>query len=151
MADSYELFLRQFQRGALDAVPTSGTFQIGDFIFNSSVAAGGPLGWICTTGGTPGTWVPVAPVGASAPTTLAAAGAVAPTSSVVDINSGGFNITLTAPTAVQNGARIAFVNDTASACTFVAGSGTTLIGNATLAANSSAQIQSLYPLVYRVA
>lgn len=151
MADSYELFLRQFQRGAGTAPPSAGTFQVSDFVYNEAAAAGGPLGWICISGGTPGTWVPVAPIGASAPTTLAAAGAVAPTASVVNIDSGAFNITLTAPTSAQNGCRIAFVNDTASPCTFVAGTGTTLIGNATLSANSSAQIQSLYPLVYRVA
>jgi hypothetical protein len=39
------------------AAPTSGTFVIGDRVFNSAPAVGQPKGWICTVSGTPGTWV----------------------------------------------------------------------------------------------
>lgn len=38
------------------AVPTVGTFNIGDMIYNSTPTAGGYLGWVCTVAGTPGTW-----------------------------------------------------------------------------------------------
>jgi hypothetical protein len=38
------------------AVPASGTYVQGDICWNSAPAAGGVPGWICTTGGTPGTW-----------------------------------------------------------------------------------------------
>jgi len=28
----------------------------GDIVFNTAPTAGGSVGWVCTTGGTPGTW-----------------------------------------------------------------------------------------------
>lgn len=39
------------------SAPASGTWATGSRIFNSSPAVGQPKGWICTAGGTPGTWV----------------------------------------------------------------------------------------------
>ena len=36
--------------------PTAGTFNRGDIIFNMDAAAGGKVGWVCTAGGTSGTW-----------------------------------------------------------------------------------------------
>lgn len=36
--------------------PSSGTWLRGDIIFNSSPSATGYIGWVCTAGGTPGTW-----------------------------------------------------------------------------------------------
>lgn len=38
------------------AAPTSGTYEVGDIVYNSAPAAGGFVGWVCTTAGTPGTW-----------------------------------------------------------------------------------------------
>jgi len=38
------------------AAPVSGTYEVGDIIYNSAPAAGGTIGWVCTTAGTPGTW-----------------------------------------------------------------------------------------------
>ena len=38
------------------AAPTSGTWVLGDKIYNSSPSASGYEGWICTSPGTPGTW-----------------------------------------------------------------------------------------------
>jgi hypothetical protein len=38
------------------AAPTVGTWAAGDRIWNTSPAAGGAPGWVCTTGGAPGTW-----------------------------------------------------------------------------------------------
>jgi hypothetical protein len=38
------------------AAPTSGTWAVGDVVWNSAPNAGGFAGWICTTAGTPGTW-----------------------------------------------------------------------------------------------
>jgi hypothetical protein len=38
------------------AAPVSGTYAVGDIIFNSTPAAAGTIGWVCTTAGTPGTW-----------------------------------------------------------------------------------------------
>jgi hypothetical protein len=39
------------------AAPTTGTYALGDRVFNSAPAVGSPKGWICTVAGTPGTWV----------------------------------------------------------------------------------------------
>ena len=47
--------------GALTAAPTTGTWQRGDYVKNSAPSATGSpevviLGWVCVSGGTPGTW-----------------------------------------------------------------------------------------------
>lgn len=39
------------------AAPTSGTYKQGDRVFNSAATVGQPKSWVCTVGGTPGTWV----------------------------------------------------------------------------------------------
>lgn len=46
------------------AVPTAGTYNVGDIVFNATPAASSPFvrmtaGWICTTAGTPGTWTAI--------------------------------------------------------------------------------------------
>jgi hypothetical protein len=38
------------------AAPGSGTWAVGDVVLNTAPAASGTIGWICTTGGSPGTW-----------------------------------------------------------------------------------------------
>lgn len=38
------------------AAPTVGTWAVGDKVYNTAPAAGGKLGWVCTTAGSPGTW-----------------------------------------------------------------------------------------------
>lgn len=43
-------------RGDWIAAPTTGTYMEGDIIYNISPAAGGFVGWVCVSGGTPGTW-----------------------------------------------------------------------------------------------
>jgi hypothetical protein len=40
------------------AAPTTGTWQAGDRVQNTAPAAGGKVGWVCVTAGTPGTWKP---------------------------------------------------------------------------------------------
>jgi hypothetical protein len=39
------------------AEPATGTWNVGDRVFNSTPVVGQPKGWICTVAGTPGTWV----------------------------------------------------------------------------------------------
>ena len=43
-------------KGSATAAPTSGVHARGDIYLNSAPAAGGFLGWVCVTGGTPGTF-----------------------------------------------------------------------------------------------
>jgi hypothetical protein len=38
------------------SAPTTGTFSVGDIAWNSTPTAGGYVGWVCVTAGTPGTW-----------------------------------------------------------------------------------------------
>jgi len=38
------------------SIPTSGTWVQGDICYKSNAVASGYIGWVCTTGGTPGTW-----------------------------------------------------------------------------------------------
>ena len=38
------------------AAPTTGTWKVGDVAYNLTPTAGGTIGWVCTTAGTPGTW-----------------------------------------------------------------------------------------------
>lgn len=38
------------------AAPVTGTWVQGDIVFTRTPVAGGSIGWVCTTGGTPGTW-----------------------------------------------------------------------------------------------
>jgi hypothetical protein len=38
------------------AAPTAGTWAVGDMVYDTGVAAGGYLGWVCTIAGSPGTW-----------------------------------------------------------------------------------------------
>lgn len=52
--------VRQNMGGSLvtsvSAVPTTGTWPTGAVVFNSAPATGSPEGWMCSAGGTPGTW-----------------------------------------------------------------------------------------------
>lgn len=53
-------------RYSATAIPSSGTWQTGDFVFNSAPnttpgSSSAVIGWICTSGGTPGTWVALMP------------------------------------------------------------------------------------------
>lgn len=38
-------------------IPSAGTWKTGDIIIDTSPSAGSPKGWICSAGGTPGTWI----------------------------------------------------------------------------------------------
>lgn len=39
--------------------PTTGTWNSGDIVINSSISIGDVIGWICGTSGTPGNWYPI--------------------------------------------------------------------------------------------
>lgn len=38
------------------AAPSTGTWKVGDQVWNQTPTAGGNIGWVCVTAGTPGTW-----------------------------------------------------------------------------------------------
>lgn len=45
-----------FQKGYANAAPVAGTYVRGSIVYNTTPVAGGTVGWVCTTAGTPGTW-----------------------------------------------------------------------------------------------
>lgn len=44
------------------AIPTTGTWAVGDIAYNTVPTAGGFIGWVCVTAGTPGTWKTFGPI-----------------------------------------------------------------------------------------
>lgn len=44
------------QRSMGAAAPVSGTYNVGDIVYNTAPSAGGYIGWVCVSAGTPGTW-----------------------------------------------------------------------------------------------
>ena len=42
--------------GAMTAYPTAGSWALGDIVWNSQPTAGSPLGWVCVSSGSPGTF-----------------------------------------------------------------------------------------------
>ena len=45
-----------FQATKQSVAPTTGTWRVGDIVYNSAPAAAGYIGFVCTVAGTPGTW-----------------------------------------------------------------------------------------------
>ncbi len=48
----------------LSAAPTTGTWAVGDTVYNTAPAAAGFIGWVCTVAGSPGTWKTFGPISA---------------------------------------------------------------------------------------
>jgi hypothetical protein len=57
---SFATGVKQINQMHANAIPTSGTFEAGDIVWYASPDYGLPIGWVCTAGGTPGTWRPIA-------------------------------------------------------------------------------------------
>ena len=51
-------FLNSWNQGHdhRNSAPTTGTWGAGDIVWHTTPAAGGNIGWVCVTAGTPGTW-----------------------------------------------------------------------------------------------
>ena len=132
--------------------PASGTWNAGDYVINTAPAAASPLEWLCTSGGSPGTWVSTGPLQAVATVTANSAAASIPvTANIVSITgSGGYSLTLAAPTAAQSGTQIGFVNASSGTVTLVAATGAAIVGLATIAANTQGTVRSVNTNWYRV-
>lgn len=141
--------IRQSQ--ADTAVPGSGTYNVMDKVENSSPALATPTTWICTAGGSPGTWVSEGPLqNVANVAALAAVGSAALTANVVSITgSGAHNVTLAAPVAANNGTFITLVNASSGTVTAVAATGAGVVGLATAATNTSATFVSVTTNWYR--
>lgn len=51
------------------AAPNTGTWKVGDIVYNTNPSSGGVLGWSCVTSGTPGAWMPFGVLGVQKLTT----------------------------------------------------------------------------------
>jgi len=57
LAGSYNPKVGAVHYGRKDsAIPTTGTWVVGDVVYNTTPASAGYIGWVCTVAGTPGTW-----------------------------------------------------------------------------------------------
>jgi hypothetical protein len=54
LANSFDWRIGDIQ--LYSAAPTTGTWAVTNYVYNSAPAAGSPQGWVCTVAGTPGTW-----------------------------------------------------------------------------------------------
>jgi hypothetical protein len=69
----------------LEAAPASGTWETGDYVAKLSPSVGASTGWVCTAGGTPGTWVSVGTL--TQPVIINNSGAADVATLVTDFNS----------------------------------------------------------------
>lgn len=56
---TYSAGVKQRSEVYANAVPTSGTWEVGDIVWYANPDWGLPIGWVCTAAGTPGTWRPI--------------------------------------------------------------------------------------------
>lgn len=77
------------------AAPTTEYWHVGTRVYDTAIAAGGNVGWVCTTAGTPGTWTQFGFVGTSA------SGVYTPTRSAeANLDS---NVTMTEAQYIRSG------------------------------------------------
>lgn len=75
-----------------DAAPSTGTWGQGDKFWAQFPAAGGPLGWVCLSGGTPGTWYPFGAVQGSNAYSVTGGATDRALSPAVDTLQAGLNV-----------------------------------------------------------
>lgn len=52
------IFSQYFTNGNIgNGIPLTGTWTVGSIVFSNVPVSGGPIGWVCTVAGTPGTWL----------------------------------------------------------------------------------------------
>ena len=56
---TYSSGIKQRSEVYANAIPTSGTWEVGDIVWYANPDWGLPIGWVCTVAGTPGTWRPI--------------------------------------------------------------------------------------------
>ena len=61
VAGSVRFETKKFEVGS--QIPTSGSYNTGDIIWNDQPKPTGYIGWVCTKGGTPGLWKPFGQIG----------------------------------------------------------------------------------------
>lgn len=128
------------------APPTDGYWAQGQVIINNQPAAGAAIGWVCTTAGTPGTWVAL---GFATPTTLTTVS----TASSTLASGSRYNLltataassyTLPAAGSQAAGTVLTVINvGGASAVTLAAPSGNTIVGGPVVTTVANARLSVL--------
>jgi len=131
------------------AAPTAGAWLVGDVMWSTAPAAGGMVGWVCTTAGTPGTWKPFGPIVQVVPTLTTTATLTTASASTQLANATSAAFTVNLPTAASAAGLPPFnikkIDSSANAVTIDPNGAETIDGAATLALTvqwQSAQIQS---------
>jgi hypothetical protein len=83
-----------------NAIPTAGTWNLGDTIINNNPQSGAPFAWQCISSGTPGIWTLYGGSGAATLIT-AASYAILPSDTTVEANATAAPITVTLPDATK--------------------------------------------------
>ncbi len=111
----------RFVGGTVSGYPTTGTFQVGDFVVDQSATV-----WICVAAGSPGTWSPSESV-----SVVRQAAAPSPTLlGQIWVVSGGGGATATLPASPLEGSTWGVINNSNSSVTIYSASGQKLnIGN----------------------
>ena len=124
------------------AAPTSTTQynEVGSYIRNSTPAANGVIGWVCTAAGYPGTWVAEGITSPTGLATVTAAAALAATSKYHVITGAG-PYTLASAAAVSIGSEAVIISNNVLV-TLTAAANQTFIGNSTVAANTAIRVVS---------
>lgn len=127
-----------------DSAPTSGDWQKGDIILNSTPGVGATFDWICTAAGSPGTWYPInAPLENTTVSALTAAAALAATASIVTVSGFAGTITL-APAQSAGVGELKILALTTHSVTLAAASGNAIVGlnGAVTSLTASAQLKA---------
>lgn len=132
-------FWQRFAEGS--APPSSGTWRAQDVEDNNALVAGAPTKWICTSGGTSGTWVPMAFAYKSPVSVTTSTATIGVNDRATNVSyAGAVTLTLPSASAMANysGATFDVADVSGSASTtnyigFSAGSGTTLDGTPKIA------------------
>jgi hypothetical protein len=116
--------------------PTSGTWKVGDIAYNSSVTLGGFIGWVCTAGGTPGTWTTFGTIAVTNEirSTTISTSLVSGTDHILSIGTLSGNITVTLPASPNSGDEFIIKDANGSAATYnitIDGNGHNIDANST--------------------
>lgn len=127
-----------------DAVPTSGTWGIGDYVINTVPTSGAPFGWVCTVAGSPGTWRAFGDVAYAtsyltlSTQTMAPSASVAAGTIIALPSAAAGTLTLSPASGYAPGARLYITPRTTDNVTLAAGSGDTLLAGPGAAVTSVA-------------
>lgn len=124
--------------------PTSGTWKVGDIALNQNAVVGGNIGWICTVGGTPGTWTSFGAIAVTNEirSTTISTSLVSGNDHILSVGTLSGNITVTLPASPNSGDEfiIKDANGSALAHTVtISGNGHNIDGSSTFVMSNSFQ------------